>query len=188
VKLFLDANVLYPQLVRGALLSCARSLGWQLFWSERVFTEWRIAVARNLGLEAEQTVVTAQAELREDWPAAVVVPDPAVEDEITLPDPADAHVLAGAIAGQAQILVTFNLRDFPRRKLSAWEIETRHPDSLLWQAVSDDPTRVVGALTKIAEEGGIAPDTLPTALKRARLPRLAKALRGHTANAALQPR
>ena len=188
MRLFLDANVLYPPLVRAALLSVAEARGWQPLWSERVFTEWRIAVARNLGVEEEQSVLAVQGDFAANWPTAMTRPDPEVEAGITLPDPADAHVLAGAIAGQAEVIVTFNLRDFPRRKLIAWQIEARHPDSLLWQAVSDDLERITAALISAAEAGGIARQDLPAALKRARLPRLAKALRGPGASIDPQPR
>lgn len=182
MKLFLDANVLYPQMVRSVLLACTTALGWQAFWSERVLTEWRIAVARNLGIEAEQTVLSAQADMARAFPEALVTPDPGTEQTITLPDPADAHVLAGAVAAGAGTVVTFNLRDFPRRVLSAWHVEARHPDGLLWQALSNDPDRTGVAISQAADAGGIAAGEIAAALKRARLPRLAKAWKaGHQA-------
>ena len=34
-------------------------------------------------------------------------------ETLSLPDPGDCHVLAAAIQADAEVIVTFNLRDFP---------------------------------------------------------------------------
>jgi hypothetical protein len=54
-------------------------------------------------------------------------------DILDLPDPDDRHVLAAAIKGRADLIVTSNLRDFPAEKLDRWGIEARHPDKFLTQ-------------------------------------------------------
>jgi predicted nucleic acid-binding protein len=40
-----------------------------------------------------------------------------------LPDPADRHVLAAAIRGRADVIVTMNLKDFPAGTLAPYGIE-----------------------------------------------------------------
>jgi hypothetical protein len=40
-------------------------------------------------------------------------------------------VLAAAIKGRADLIVTFNLKDFPSEQLHKWEIEAQHPDEFL---------------------------------------------------------
>ena len=49
-------------------------------------------------------------------------------DTLDLPDPHDRHVLAAAIVGRADLLVTKNLKDFPAKRLAPFGIETQHPD------------------------------------------------------------
>jgi hypothetical protein len=50
---------------------------------------------------------------------------------LQLPDPDDRHVLAAAIKGRADLIVTANLKDFPRSELAPWGIEAQHPDEFL---------------------------------------------------------
>ncbi len=50
---------------------------------------------------------------------------------IELPDPNDRHVLAAAIKGQAQAIITYNLSDFPREKLDPFGVEAIHPDDFI---------------------------------------------------------
>ena len=52
-------------------------------------------------------------------------------DILTLPDQNDRHVLAAAIKGGADLIVTTNLKDFPAEILERWGIEAQHPDEFL---------------------------------------------------------
>jgi len=50
-----------------------------------------------------------------------------------LPDPGDRHVLAAAIRGRADVIVTMNLKDFPDAVLNSFGIEAQHPDEFILQ-------------------------------------------------------
>ena len=50
---------------------------------------------------------------------------------LTLPDPNDRHVLGAAIKAHANVIVTFNLDDFPQTELNKYGIEAQHPDEFL---------------------------------------------------------
>lgn len=175
-RVLLDACVLFPSLVRGIMTETAKENLFVPVWSDRIFDEWRIAIARQHGLDAEGEVIAVQSELTRWFPAAAVNAPQDFEVQVNLPDPADAHVLGSAVAGNAEILLTFNLRDFPRRIVEPMGIEVRHPDSYLWRLLGDAPDKAAEATSRALDAARIEPECHRAALKRAKLPRFAKAL------------
>ena len=71
---------------------------------------------------------------------------------LRLPDPNDRHVLAAAVRGKADVLVTANLRHFPASTLEKYGIEPLHPDTFLGRLLDNGPMIVV----KAAEEHRIS--------------------------------
>lgn len=68
--------------------------------------------------------------------------------KLDLPDLNDRHVLAAAIVGGVDIIVTANLRDFPAEKLKPFGIEARHPDDFIVNLFDLSESAVVGAVRK----------------------------------------
>lgn len=64
---------------------------------------------------------------------------------LQLPDPNDRHVLAAAIRGQANVIVTMNLRDFPASVVGAFGIEAQHPDEFVLHLLDLAPASVLAA-------------------------------------------
>ena len=119
------------------------------------------------------------AALAPDFPNAKIPADPGLEALLWLPDSGDIHVLATAITGQAEAIITLNLRDFPARELMGQGVRAIHPDAALhdlWLAHPDRVAPVVGRVHAKAEQLSGANLDKRALLKRARLPRLAKAL------------
>jgi hypothetical protein len=52
-------------------------------------------------------------------------------DAIELPDRGDRHIVAAAIRGGCNAIITTNLRDFPKGKLLNYGIEVQHPDEFV---------------------------------------------------------
>ena len=178
MKVLLDACVLYPTVLRAILLGVAKSGAFQPIWSERILEEWARAT-RKLGEEGEIQARGEIAILKSDWPMASVEPRAGDLARLWLPDENDIHVLAAAIAASADTIVTFNIRDFPKRILDEEGVARISPDPFLldiWQADPALLESVVASVKERAErETGESWDTR-SFLKRAQLPRLGKAL------------
>lgn len=178
MRLCLDACVLYPTVLREILMGVAGQGLFTPLWSVRICEEWRRTADRQSpgdGVIAEGEI----ALLNVRWPEANIAADPTLEQQLWLPDPADIHVLATAIKGQAQGIVTMNLRDFSARELSAHGLAAHHPDALLYQLWQDHPDPVAETVTRVhatAQSLAGHPLDLRKLMKRARLPRLGKAL------------
>ena len=70
-------------------------------------------------------------------------------DSFHLPDPGDRHVLAAAIVGGCDVIVTYNLKDFPIVELSKYAIEAQHPDVFLANHLDLFPGTFCTAVRKI---------------------------------------
>lgn len=128
---FLDASVLYPAPLRDLLLELAVADLYRAKWSNAVHEEWIGALLKSrpdlTRAQLERTRDLMNAHTRD----ALVTDFESLIDVLELPDPDDRHVLAAAIKGRADLIVTVNLRDFPANKLGRWGIEAQHPDEFL---------------------------------------------------------
>lgn len=60
----------------------------------------------------------------------------------------DRHVLAAAVRGQAEVIVTENLRDFPATAMQPYDIAASHQDEFLLDMLDLDPAAVRRALIR----------------------------------------
>jgi len=68
---------------------------------------------------------------------------------LQLPDPDDRHVLAAAIVGHADAIVTNNLDDFPLEVLARHEIDRQTPDQFIVNQLTLHPKRALAALRQM---------------------------------------
>lgn len=81
-------------------------------------------------------------------------------------NPKDRHVLAAAITGGADVIVTSNLRHFPPRSREPHNIDAQSPDEFLrhqWEQA--DPERFVAILERWTTQLRRHPDTLEGVLE-----------------------
>lgn len=64
-------------------------------------------------------------------PDAMVTGFEPLISNIELPDVDDRHVVTAAIRSNSEIIVAFNLRDFPSALLDTFDIEALHPDDFI---------------------------------------------------------
>lgn len=67
-------------------------------------------------------------------------------EALVLPDPDGRHVLAAAIVGHADVIITRNLRHFPNELLQRYTIEAQHPDEFIRHLLDLSPILVVDAV------------------------------------------
>lgn len=106
----LDANVLFPMILRDTLLRVAAAGCFRAHWSERILDE----MSRNLVEDHRVTRENAerlQRQMATAFPDAVVQ-DWALHEGAMSNDPKDRHVAAAAVAIGADLIVTSNLKDF----------------------------------------------------------------------------
>lgn len=178
MKALLDTCVIYPTVMRQMLLGAAKGGAFTPLWSARIIEEWQRAAVK-LGPAGVAQAAGEAAMLALDWPDARVTWPPSLEARLWLPDPADTHVLAAAIAGSGDVIVTLNARDFPRNVLAEEGLSRADPDAFLfgiWQAQPEMMAKVGSTVLTEARRLSGEDWHIRALLKKARLPRLAKAL------------
>jgi predicted nucleic acid-binding protein len=146
----LDACVLYPLAMTDALLSLATAGFYAAKWTTRIEGEWIRAIERQrpelegkLGIRRDSMRLAVP-----DWEVTQSAWEPLIS-HLELPDADDRHVLAAAIAGHADCIVTSNLKDFPATVVDAYGIEVVDPDTFVVNQWDLDPIRAISAFKRM---------------------------------------
>jgi predicted nucleic acid-binding protein len=140
-----DACVLYPAPLRDLLLRLATTELFRARWSDAIHEEWIRAVLRErpeLAAQLSRTRRLMDAHVMD----SLVTGYENLIDIIELPDPDDRHVLAAAIAGGADVVVTMNLKDFPVDRLAPFGIEAQHPDMFIGNLLRQHEAAMISAV------------------------------------------
>lgn len=125
-----DACVLYPAPLRDLLMHLAMTGLFRAKWTAQIHDEWIRNVLKNRSDLTEPQLRRTQA-LMDAHVDAVVTGYESLIPSLNLPDPDDRHVLAAAIRARADVIVTYNLKDFPADVLTTFDIDAQHPDDFI---------------------------------------------------------
>lgn len=145
----LDACVMVPIALNDTLLRLAERDLYRPLWSERILDEARRALLR---VHADMDPGRIDARFRSMNAAfddSCVMGWESLVDGLRLPDPDDRHVVAAALRGGAELIVTANLKDFPDDALDPLGLHALSPDEFLLDQFDLDP---VGTMALIAEQ------------------------------------
>ncbi|MER5367942.1 PIN domain-containing protein [Streptomyces sp. NPDC002722] len=141
-RVVLDTCVLFPNHLRDTLLRLAEAELYEPLWSTDILDELTRNVGERIGALKAKGIVEAMAG---------TFPDSLVSGyEVLIPamanDPKDRHVLAAAVRGQAQAVVTLNVKDFPAEASDPYEIEVMRPDDFLLDMLDLAPVEMNSVL------------------------------------------
>ncbi len=174
----LDACVLYPVGLRDTLLSVAQAGAFRPLWSAAIVHEVRSAILRSVAAVDPVRLDRMLADMQATFADAMVVVPARLAGEMTN-QASDRHVLAAAVAGRAEVIVTWNLRHFPRRACEPLGIRAQDPDDFLVRLCRDAPEAVTEALRTQSRRYTAPPMTVDQILQRhaLKLPRFVTAVR-----------
>jgi predicted nucleic acid-binding protein len=139
----IDACILYPVPVIDLLLILAEKNLYKPKWTHQIFNEFKSNLLKNRQDLTESQLDKRIAAMNDSFPEANVLYFEKLIEGLSLPDPKDRHVLAAAIRCQADVIITNNLRDFPKHYLQEFDIEAQSADDFIMNAIDLDPELVL---------------------------------------------
>jgi len=144
----LDACVLYPAVLRDTLLRSSNRGLYHCHWTDRILEEVRrnlVASGRTTEAQAEWLLATIRDKFQDGEVSGY---DSLIDAMIN--DPKDRHVAAAAVACQAQVIVTINLRHFPAQAIEPFGVEAQSPDTFLTHLFHADAPALVDVIDRQA--------------------------------------
>jgi predicted nucleic acid-binding protein len=153
----LDACVLVPVSLCDLLLRLAEEPAmYRPLWSEQILAEMVRAMRTKLHRSATEAA-WRRDQMMEAFPEAMVpVPPELLKAVECIPDEGDRHVLAAAIMGRANAVITQNTKHFPKHCLEKFGVLCQTADDFLIHQFHLSPQLV---LDKLDDQGaGISKD------------------------------
>jgi predicted nucleic acid-binding protein len=143
----LDTNVVYPVIIRDILLWFGHYDLYTPKWSEHIFQEWKKVMLEKGVREADAD--NRINKVNQAFPDALVINYKGLIHKLELPDINDRHVLAAAIKVNANLIVTNNIKDFPRHYLQSFGLNAKTADDFLTDIIDLNQEQAVAAFKEM---------------------------------------
>lgn len=147
----LDANVLHPIMTTQVLLRLADRGLFRPIWSREILEEVRESLERR-GFDPtkiERRISSMETQYPEAMTEGVERFLSAVPEDV---EAGDRHVVAAALAGKGDAVVTNDIDDFPVDALTALSIEVQSLDTFLLNQLTLDPDAVIEVFAEIEDD------------------------------------
>lgn len=143
-----DACVLYPAPLRDLLMHLALTDLFRARWTDTIHDEWIRNVRHNRPDLTPEQLDRTRALMNSHVRDCLVTDLEQLIPSVELLDADDRHVVAAAVHCRADLIVTFNLTDFPKEQLARFQLEAQHPDDFFLHLLDLHPSLVCGAAAK----------------------------------------
>lgn len=147
VKALLDTASIFPATLRDILLTFAEDGLYDVFWTEKILEELRNNLIKDVHLQ-EAKIDYLLTSMKNAFPDAMLD----IEYEKLIPlmpnHPKDRHVLAAAKGNDLDVIVTPNLKDFPKPDFLSEYPRAISPDTFLTELLSTYKSEVVNSFVK----------------------------------------
>lgn len=134
-----DACVLYPAPLRDLLMHLALTDLYRAKWTNEIHDEWIRNVLANRNDLTRETLERTRNLMNSHVRDCLVDGYQEIISNLVLPDKNDRHVLAAAIHAKCSIIVTYNIKDFPKNTIDKYGIEVQHPDQFITSLLDLSP-------------------------------------------------
>ena len=180
-----DACILYPFHLRNIVVQAAVDRLVEARWTDAIHDEWiRNLTANAPSIPKERLLITRRL-MNDALPTALVGGYEEHIPGITLPDSDDRHVVAAAIATNATLVLTWNLRHFPANELKKCGLRRMTPDAFLSELFDNIPQLVIGSLANARRNlsrSRVSASEFIGILEAQKLVRLAKQVKAHVSD------
>jgi predicted nucleic acid-binding protein len=157
LSVIFDACVLVPMHLRNLLMWMSYSNLFRPGWTEEIHQEWirnvikietRNDPSKDKGL-LQAGLLKTKKDMELAVPGALVSGYEKFISDLEQTHIKDRHVVAAAIRSHADLIVTYNTKDFSAAELMEYKIRAIHPDQFLTDLSVIDPGTVI-SLSKVA--------------------------------------
>lgn len=161
-KVVLDACAIFPASIRDTLFRAADAGLYRIHLTDDILEELRRNLISQRGVPEDKARRLIDT-IKNFFPESLITQHILLIESMPNNEK-DRHVLAAAVACNAQVIVTQNLKDFPQHLLSPFEVEAQSPDGFLVHLFHLSPETMLKIIIEQAGDLRLPSTTVPELL------------------------